>query len=226
MTRQEHLRFCKTCVNREMDLKVGLICKLTGKIADFEGECPSYQEDEQALKTMDNDVEMVRNEITGRISKATLDKLKSEQSLPAAIFAGIFVGILAAMAWAFFTVSTGYKVGIVAIAVGAAVGIAMRFFGKGLDPIYGVFGAIIAVFSCFVGDLLSIIGLVADAEGFGFFETLLMFDYSQTFSIIAEVGSFMDLVFYAIAASEGYKFSFRKFTEKQLYELENNQQEH
>lgn len=222
MTRQEHLKFCKTCVNRQMDLKVGLTCQLTGRIADFENECDSYKLDEQQVAELNDEVTFQRDEINTRLSEEKLNALKAEQNLPVAVFAGIFIGILAAIAWAFITVTTGYKVGIVAIGVGAAVGIGMRIFGKGIDPIFGICGAIIAVLSCFIGDLLSIVGLVAEAEELGFFETLSLFDYSQTFSIISEIASPMDFVFYAIAAAEGYKFSFRNFTEKELYDIENN----
>ena len=50
MTREERLVFCKTCNNRKLDMKVGLICSLNGKMADFEGECPDYDEDEEIAK--------------------------------------------------------------------------------------------------------------------------------------------------------------------------------
>jgi len=221
MTRQEHLKFCKTCTNRDMDLKVGLICKLTGRIADFEGECESYNLDQAAVANINDEVELEGSEITNQISEQTLEKLKSEQSLPAAIFAGIFIGVIAAIAWAAITVATNMKIGIVAIAIGAAVGLGMRFFGKGIDPLFGISGAIIAIVSCVFGDILSIIGFVANEAQLGYFETLLRFDYSQIFNIMSEIASPMDLIFYAIAAFEGYKFSFRQFTQKDLYELEN-----
>jgi hypothetical protein len=204
-----------------MDLNTGLICKLTGKIADFEDKCEVYNKDEVAVAKMNDDIEMEGAEITSKISDQTLEKLKSEQSLPAAIFAGIFIGILAAMAWAAITVATNLKIGLVAIAIGAVVGLGMRYFGKGIDPIYGICGAVIAIISCVFGDVLSIIGFVANSEQLGYFDTLLRFDYSQTFAIITEIASPMDLVFYAIAAYEGYKFSFRQFTQKDLYKLEN-----
>ncbi len=206
-----------------MDLKVGLVCKLTGRIADFEGECESFKLDEVAVAKMDDDIEMEGSEITAQISNETLEKLKSEQSLPAAIFAGMCIGILAAMAWAAITVATNMKIGLVAIAIGAAVGLGMRFFGKGIDPVYGVCGAIIAIISCVLGDALSIIGFIANEAQLNYFETLFRFDYSQIFSIMSEIASPMDLIFYAIAAYEGYKFSFRQFTKKDLYELENEQ---
>lgn len=222
MTRQEHLKFCKVCVNKDLNLKKGIICKLTDEIADFENECESYVLDEAELAKMDNEVEMVSTEINSRISKSTLDKLKSEQNLSAAIFSGILIGILAACGWAAITIATNLKIGLVAIAIGAAVGFGMRFFGKGIDQIFGICGGVIAIISCILGNLFSVIGFVAIQENYGILETFLGFDYSYTFEVLQETASPMDLVFYAIAAFEGYKFSFRKFTEKDLYEIENN----
>ncbi|WP_461587649.1 hypothetical protein [Winogradskyella sp.] len=221
MTRQEHLKFCKVCVNRDMDLNVGITCKLTGKIADFENECSSYELDENEVSKMNNDTEFVRDEITGKITEATLDQLKSEQNLPAGIISGIVVGIFAAILWAAITVATELQIGIVAIAVGAAVGYAIRFVGKGIDQIFGITGAIIAILSCVLGNFLSIIGFISINEDLSYFETLMLFDYSYTFDLMSEAASPMDLVFYGIAAFEGYKFSFRQFTEKALYDLEN-----
>ncbi len=42
MTREEHLKFCKTCLNRKTDMHKGLVCGLTNEIADFEGSCQSF----------------------------------------------------------------------------------------------------------------------------------------------------------------------------------------
>lgn len=46
MTREQHLAFCKICVNRKNDLEKGILCGLTDKIADFEVECSSFSKDE------------------------------------------------------------------------------------------------------------------------------------------------------------------------------------
>jgi uncharacterized RDD family membrane protein YckC len=43
LERSEHLTYCKKCKNQEFDIKQGLICKLTGKIADFDPVCPDFQ---------------------------------------------------------------------------------------------------------------------------------------------------------------------------------------
>jgi len=45
MTREEHIEYCRICLNRKMDSRHGLICQLTGKIADFEDECKDFDRD-------------------------------------------------------------------------------------------------------------------------------------------------------------------------------------
>lgn len=109
-----------------------------------------------------------------------------------------------------------------AIAIGAGVGLSMRYIGKGIDQIFGITGAVIAIFSCLLGNFFSMIGFAANQESLGYLEVLGLIDYNLVPSLIVEAFSPMDLFFYAIAAYEGYKFSFRAFTEKDLYSLENS----
>ncbi len=48
MTRQERLVFCKKCQNRDFNLTKGILCKLTGAEADFNGDCPDFLMDQQS----------------------------------------------------------------------------------------------------------------------------------------------------------------------------------
>lgn len=220
MTREQHVKFCKKCTNRKPDMKFGLLCNLTGKMADFENECKSFELDEAVIAKID-DVEAVEHhDVMHTLSDKNLEKFKSEQDLTKAIITGIVVGIIGALLWGTITVVTGLQIGYLAMAIGAGVGLSMRFIGKGLDQIFGISGGIIAILSCILGNFLSIIGYIANAEGLGYYETLNLFDYNELIPIMTETFSVMDLLFYGIAAVEGYKFSFRTFTEKDLYELE------
>lgn len=76
MNREDQLAFCKVCRNRELDLKQGLVCKLTKQPADFEGECPNF----------DKDIEAVSRE------KKAIDVEMEEKSKPGA--GTLIVGIL------------------------------------------------------------------------------------------------------------------------------------
>lgn len=221
MTRDEQLKFCKKCQNRKLDMKVGLLCNLTGEKANFENECSSYQLDESVIEKIDAVEALEHNDVLEKLSDRSLEQFRAEQNFSKALITGVIVGLLGALLWAAITVSTEYQIGYMALAIGAGVGLSMRMTGKGIDPIFGYTGGIIALLSCFLGNFLSIIGFVANAEDLSYLETLGLFDYSQLIPIMTEAFSAMDLLFYAIAAYEGYKFAFRTFTEKDLYELEN-----
>ena len=220
MTREEHLKFCKKCTNRRLDMKIGLLCNLTGEMADFENECKSFKLDESVVEKIDNTEAVEHSDVMNQLSEENIEKFRLEQNFSKALITGIIVGIIGALLWGTITVATGFQIGYMAIAIGAGVGLSMRFTGKGIDQIFGISGGIIALLSCVLGNFFSIIGFIANSEGLGYFETLSLFDYNQLIPIMTETFSGMDLLFYGIAAYEGYKFAFRTFTEKDLYELE------
>jgi hypothetical protein len=61
MTREQHLSYCKICLNRKMDLKKGLVCNLTNEIADFQETCENFKEDpikKKELESIPNIVEV------------------------------------------------------------------------------------------------------------------------------------------------------------------------
>ena len=45
MNREHHLKYCTICHNRTMDMKRGLVCSLTGELANFQNECIDYVND-------------------------------------------------------------------------------------------------------------------------------------------------------------------------------------
>jgi len=145
-----------------------------------------------------------------------IEQLKLEQNLPFGLIAGFLASIIGAVLWAVITVSTEYQIGYMAVAVGFLVGFAIRVAGKGLDNIFGVSGAILAIFGCLLGNFLSIVGFIASAEELGYFETLSLINYGAIPEIMIETFSPIDLLFYGVAIYEGYKFSFRKITEQQI----------
>ena len=49
MTRVEHLKFCSICIHQKDDMRKGIICRLTGQIADFEDQCSSFTEDTEII---------------------------------------------------------------------------------------------------------------------------------------------------------------------------------
>jgi antitoxin component YwqK of YwqJK toxin-antitoxin module len=208
MTRNEHLKFCKKCQNRKFDPQRGLICNLTDQIADFEGECKDFIHDEtvkeEAIPEDINDIEII-----AELPEDIKGKLRLHQDLLYAFVGGLFLSILSALLWALITVATEYQIGYMAIGVGFIVGMGVRFFGAGIDPIYGYIGAFFSLLGCLLGNLFSQIGFAAEAQSLGYFEILSFIDFNTILIIFEDTFNVIDVLFYGIAIFEGYKFAFR-----------------
>jgi len=145
-----------------------------------------------------------------------LDQFRSEQNLSLGIAAGAVAALVGAAVWAVVTVVTGYQIGWLAVGVGFLVGIAIRHVGKGIDPVFGIAGAILALLGCLLGNLLAVCGFIASQESIPFFEVLAQLDSSIVVELMAATFSPMDLLFYGIAVYEGYKLSLRRITQTEL----------
>ena len=201
-TSEEIEKYCRNCVSRDFVNGKGLVCKLTRELPAFEEECENFKKDEELErmappKPDDFPVSMTREE------------LLAEENLPKGLILGVIACIIGAIAWGLVSISTGYKVGYMAIVVGFIVGFAMRQ-GKGVRPIFGIIGAVLALISCVLGDFISIIGYVSKDWGMSFGEVLTTVKYKDVFSIMARNVMSMTALFYGFAVYEGYKFSFRK----------------
>lgn len=216
MELEAQLNFCKKCLNKKLSLQTGIVCGLTNQKPTFEKECLEFKLDEDYVEVLDDVNPIEHEDLLSQLSEEELVKFRTEQNYNHALISGISAGILGALLWGIVTIATGYQIGYMAIAIGAGVGMAIRYYGKGVDPIFGITGGIIAVFSCLVGNFLSIVGYFAKTEGLNYIDTLLQFDYSLIIPVMTSTFSPMDLFFYAIAGYEGYKFAFRSFTEKEL----------
>ena len=208
MTRAEHLEFCKKCQNRSFDSEQGVICNLTGKIADFEDTCENFKLDESVTELALPE-EKTHAEVIAELPEEVKEEYKQHQKLGYAIIGGFFLSIICALLWAVITVSTEYQIGFMAIGVGVVVGLGVRFFGAGIDTIYGIIGAFFALLGCLLGNLFSQVGFTANAESISYLQTLSLIDFETMISIYKETFSGIDLLFYGFAVFEGYKFAFR-----------------
>jgi hypothetical protein len=154
--------------------------------------------------------------VTFCCSWLVLEQLMIEQNLKSGVMAGIATGISAAIIWAVITVAIEYQIGYMAMGVGAVVGFSMRRFGNGIEKKFGICGALIALLSVILGNFLSIIGFLANGEGLGYMQTLLMFNYVYFPELMMATFSGIDLFFYGLAVYAGYQFSFRKITKQTL----------
>jgi len=127
-------------------------------------------------------------------------------SLGKGLAAALVAALVGAIAWAVITVTSNYRIGVVAVGIGFLVGLAIERFGGG-DRRLPVAGALIALIGCLLGDLFADAHIIAKDLNISIFDVLqhphtLWKVYTHTFKAF-------DGVFYAIAAYEGFRFGQR-----------------
>ena len=129
--------------------------------------------------------------------------------MPLAVLGGLAAALIGAAIWAVVTVTTKMQIGFMAIGVGLLVGYAVRLLGKGSTPAYSIVGAVLALLGCVLGNLLSACAFLADARAVSLASELssVAKDFGLATSLMQASFDGMDLVFYGIAAYEGFKFA-------------------
>lgn len=141
-----------------------------------------------------------------------LEELRAQQNFPLGVIGGITASILCVFIWSLITVLTKYQITYMAIGVGFVVGFSIQKLGKGITPIYGILGAILALLTCFIGNFLSSVCLIADELNYSYSEMFLSLDVDTSILIIKETFQFMDILFYGIAIYTGYICSIKSDT--------------
>ena len=148
-------------------------------------------------------------------------RLQENQNLPLGFLGGAFAALAAALIWAVITVVTDYQIGWMAVGVGFLVGYAIRAFGQGVDKVFGFMGAGLSLLGCLAGNFLTIVIIIAREESAPFLDVLTFF--ALTPAAVVEVFALtfnpLDLLFYAIAVYEGYRFAFRRISQEELQSL-------
>ena len=128
--------------------------------------------------------------------------------------AGLAAAAVGAGAWALVTVITNYQIGWMAIGVGFVVGWAVRLAGKGTSTAFGVLGGGLALGGCLAGNLLT--GCVIASREFGVPTTSIVTGLTPdvTLDLMTAMFSPIDLLFYALAIYQGYRFSIAGTTTK------------
>jgi hypothetical protein len=102
----------------------------------------------------DNDQQVKQTAVV--LTEEALAELRSEQNYAGAVLGGLIGALVGAAIWAVITVSTHYQIGWMAIGVGFLVAVLVRYFGKGIDRVFGIIGALFAMFGSMLGNYFSI----------------------------------------------------------------------
>src|SRR5215469_8288748 len=132
-----------------------------------------------------------------------------KESFLAVLAVGIAAMLAGAALWALVTVLTQSELGLMAIAVGFMVGFGIQKFRKRPDRRFGILGAVLALLGCVLGNVFSLEILLAQKYGVPLEQALSRIDIALVAQLLTAGFHPMDLLFYAIAVYEGYKFSSR-----------------
>lgn len=151
-------------------------------------------------------------------ASALYAQLVRQQNLPLGVIGGLAAAIVGAVIWAAVTIATQYQIGWLAVGIGFLVGWSVRYLGKGLTKSFGIAGGLLALFGCMLGNFLAMCGLVAADAGQPIVDLTLAIASHPALAAELMLATFspMDLLFYAIAVFQGYKFSFREIQDHEL----------
>jgi hypothetical protein len=158
---------------------------------------------------------------------ALIHQVKSRQNIPLGILGGVVTMIVCAVLWALITVSTDFQIGFMALGVGFAVGFAVRAMGKGIDKSFGYIGAVLSLGGCLLGNILTI-AIVLSRQGDASLARViagLALSPLALVELLKATFQPMDLLFYALAVYEGYKFAFRRITPEEMAAISAGQQQ-
>lgn len=139
--------------------------------------------------------------------------LRQEQNLLVGAMAGLLTAVVAAVAWAAVTVAAGYPIGWLAVGIGLATGFAVRTVGKGIDPVFGVAGAIMSLLGCVLGNVFTIAWYLSIDTGTPVIDVLSQMDVPIVIDLVLDSFQVADILFYALAVYFGYRYSFRELTQ-------------
>lgn len=140
-----------------------------------------------------------------------LNSVADEPNLGRGILAGLASAVIGATGWAIITAIINFQIGWMAVGVGFLVGLAVQRFGKGTDPAFGFVGAAFSLLGCVGGNLLAVCIMASRELSLPLLDVLFRVSNPTVAGIVLkETFSPMDILFYAIAVYEGYRFSTRQ----------------
>jgi hypothetical protein len=154
--------------------------------------------------------ENISAQINSAETHAPAAKVENTEKLGLGILAGFGFALIGALLWALITFYTKYQIGFMAIGVGAMVGWAMQFIGKGRSIKFGIIGAVLALFGCLLGNLLATCFFAANDYSVSVFRVFSILNFSVIEDIFKTTFQALDVLFYALAIYAGFRFSFKR----------------
>lgn len=147
------------------------------------------------------------SDFTSSNQSSFIKSSSTEPNYVAGTLAGAGAAIVCAGIWAGITYITNFQLGLMAIALGCAVGIAVKRFGKATAKPFGIIASVEALLGCVLGNLLVICLVLSKQLGVPFVDIMLRLTPGLVAELMEKSFDAMDLLFYGIAVYEAYKLS-------------------
>ena len=141
--------------------------------------------------------------------QAVMEESPVRENMLAVLAAGLAAMLAGAVLWAPVTVITHMELGLMAIVVGFVVGLGIQKTRKRPNKNFSILGAVLALIGCLLGNVFSFVAIAVQQSGAPFADTLSHVSAAGLLAVMADNFEAMDLLFYAIAIYEGFKFGSR-----------------
>ena len=148
-----------------------------------------------------------------------MERLRGDQSLMMGITGGFLGAAIGAVLWAVVTVLTKYQIGYMALGVGFLAGFGVRLLGKGVDAKFQYAGAALALAGCLAGNLMVVIIFGSMETGISVTTILSRLTPAIVVDLYKATFNVMDILFYGLAISIGYKYSLKTIPQKDVDKL-------
>jgi len=148
-----------------------------------------------------------------------MERMRSEQSFTMGITGGFLCAAIGAVLWAVITVLTKYQIGYMALAVGYLAGFGVRTLGKGVDARFQYAGAALALAGCLAGNLMVVITFGSLETGISITTILSRLTPAVIVELYRATFNVMDLLFYGLAITIGYKTALARIPKEDLQKL-------
>ncbi len=143
-------------------------------------------------------------------------RVHREQNFLRGLAAGAGAALIGAAAWILVTVITKFQIGFMAVGVGLLTGLAIRRYGNGVDPIFGLMGGALSLLGCLFGNFFSYLEFISRARHVGVGTLLANLPPAGIVNVIKAGFKPMDVLFSGIAIYSGYKYAFRVIKSEEL----------
>jgi hypothetical protein len=136
--------------------------------------------------------------------------LKKRENLVLGTLAGAGAAVVSLFIWGLAVKFSGYKLGWMAIAASFGIGFAIRYFGKGVSPAFGIIGGGTAFLTWLAGNFVTAALIFSRVKNLSFLTLISRMDVSMVTMFLQAVTGPLDWLLLIAAAYIAYFFGFKK----------------